>query len=50
MVQPEHGLCQQNGLVRDQVQGWYPNEKIVVVFVCLSNRRCSSGHMGIVLY
>ena len=50
MVQPERGLCQQNEQVRDQVQDWYPNEKIVVVFVCLSNRCCSSGRMGIVLY
>ena len=50
LLQPEHGFCEQNGPERGQVQDWYPNEEMVVVPVCLSNRCCSSGCMGIVSY
>ena len=46
---PEHGFCQQNGPERGQVQDWYPNEKMMVVFVCL-NRCCSPGCVRIVSY
>ena len=48
LLQPEHGFCQQNGLECGQVQDWYPNEKMVVVPVCLNGRCCSSGCMCIV--
>ena len=50
LLQPEQGFSQQNGSERDQVQDWYPNEKMVVVPVCLNGRCCSSGCVGIVLY
>ena len=40
LLQPEHGFYQEN---------WHPNEKMVVVPVCLNGRCCSSGCMGIVL-
>ena len=52
LLQPEHehGFCQQNGSERGQVQDWYPNEKIVVVPVCLNGRCCFSWSVGIVLY
>ena len=49
LLQPEHGFCQQNGPERGQVQDWYPNEKMVVVPVCL-NRCCSPGCVRIVSY
>ena len=29
---------------------WYPNEKMVVIPVCLNGRCCSSGCVGIVSY
>ena len=41
LKRPEHGFCQQNGPRRSQMQDWYPNEKLVVVPVCL-NGRCFS--------
>ena len=50
LLQPEHDFCQQNGAERGQVQDWYPNEKMMVVPICLSNRCCSSGRMGILSY
>ena len=31
------------------MQDWYPNEKMVVVPVCLNGGCCSSGCMGIVV-
>ena len=40
MLQPDNGFCQQNGPERGLVQDWYPNEKMVVVPVCLRNRCC----------
>ena len=49
LLQPEYGFFQQNGSERGQVQDWYPNEKMVVVPVCLNDRCCSSGCVGIVL-
>ena len=48
MLQPEHGLCQQNGLKCGQLQDWYPYEKIVVAPISFNGRCCSSGCMGIV--
>ena len=50
LLQPEHGFCQQNGPESGQVQDWYPNEKMVVVPVCLNGRCCSSGCASIVSY
>ena len=50
LLQPEHGFCQQNGPECGQAQDCYPNEKMVVVLVCLNGRCCSSGLVGIVLY
>ena len=38
MLQPEHGFCQQNELQHGQIQYCYPNEKIMVVSVCLNGR------------
>ena len=46
----EHGFCQQNGAERGQVQDWYPNEKMVVVPVCLNGRCCSPGCVRIISY
>ena len=37
LLQPEHGFSQQNGLERGQIQDWYPNERMVVVPVCLNS-------------
>ena len=34
----------------NEAKYWYPNEKMVVVRVCLNGRCCSSGCMGIVSY
>ena len=42
VLQPEHGFSQQNRPERGQVQEWYPNEKMVVVLVCLNGRYYSS--------
>ena len=50
LLQPEHGFYQKNGSECGQIQDWYPNEKMVVVPVCLNGRCCSSGCVGIVLY
>ena len=50
LLQLEPGFCQQNGSERRQAKQWYPNEKLVVIPVCLNGRRCSSGCVGIVLY
>ena len=33
-LQPEHGFCQQNESERVQLQGWYADEKVVMVPVC----------------
>ena len=49
-VQPEHWFCQMNGPERGQVQNWYPNEKMVVVPVCLNGRSCSLLCMVIISY
>ena len=35
---------------RGQLQGWYPDEEIVVVPISLNGRCCSSGCEGIVSY
>ena len=50
LLQPEHGFCLKNGSERDKTQDWYPNEKLVVIPVCLNGRCCSLGCAGIVLY
>ena len=50
LLQPEHGFCPQNGPESDQVHDWYPNEKMLVVPVCLNDRCCFSGCASIVLY
>ena len=50
MLQPKHGFCQQNRREHGQLQDWYPDEKIVVVPVCLNGRCFSSGCEGIVSY
>ena len=47
LFQSEYGFCQQNGPERGRVEDWYPNEKIVVVPVCLKDRCCSSGCVGV---
>ena len=47
LLQPEHGFCQQNGAVARYL---YPNEEMVVVFVCFDGRCCYSGCVGIVSY
>ena len=39
LLQREYGFCQQNKPERGQLQDWYPNEKMVVVPVCLSDTR-----------
>ena len=49
-VDPEHGFCQQNGPEHGQLQGWYPDEEIVVVPICLNGRCCFSRCEGIVSY
>ena len=33
--QPKYWSCQKNGFGGGQVQDWHPNEKMVVVLVCL---------------
>ena len=50
LLQPEHEFYQQNRPECSEVQDWYPNEKMVVVPLCLNGRCCSSGCMGIVSY
>ena len=49
-VTNKHGFCQQNGPERGQVQDWYPNEKMVVVPVCLNGRCCFPGCVPFVSY
>ena len=49
-VTTEHGFFRQNGLERCEVQVWYPNEKNLVVPVCLTGRCCSSECVGVVSY
>ena len=46
LLQPEHGFCQKICSEQGQTQDWYPNEKMVVVRVCLNDRCCSSGCVG----
>ena len=46
LLQLEHGFCQQNGIERVKVQDWHPNEKMMVVFVCLNSRWYSSECMN----
>ena len=41
LLQLEHGFYQQNGPEHGQIQDWYPNEKMVVVPVCLNKRLVS---------
>ena len=48
LLQPEHGFCRQNGPERGQIQDWYPNEKMVVVSVCL-NGRCNSSECAVII-
>ena len=43
LLQPEHGFCQQDGAECGQVQDWYPNEKMVVVPVCLNGSNVRQG-------
>ena len=50
LLHPEQGFYQQNKPERGRVQHWYPNEKMVVVSVCLNGRCCSSGRVGIISY
>ena len=50
VLQPDHGFCLKNGSERGQAQGWYPNDKMLLVPVCLSGRCCSTGYVDIVLY
>ena len=50
LLQREHGLFRQDGPERFQVQDWYPNEKVVVVAVCLNGRCCFSECVGLVSY
>ena len=49
LLEPEHGFCQQNGPER-MAKYWYPNEKMVVVPVCLNGRCSYSGCEGVVSY
>ena len=46
MLRPEHGFSQQNEPERGQLQDCYPDEKMMVVPVCLNDRCCSSGCVG----
>ena len=39
-----------NGMDQNTARYWYPNEKMVVVPVCLNGRRCYSACMGTVSY
>ena len=48
LLQPEHGFCQQNRPEGGQAQDWYPNEKMVMIPICLNDGCCSSGFVGIV--
>ena len=53
LLQPEQGFFRKDGPERFQLQDWYPNEKMVVISVCLNARCfdvgcCSSECMGVV--
>ena len=50
MLQTEHGFCQENGPERGQMPDWYPNEKMMVIPVCLKGRCRSSGFVVILSY
>ena len=39
-----------NGMDQIVAKYWYPNEKMMVVPVCLNDRCCYSGCVGIVSY
>ena len=55
MLQPQHGFGQRNGSECGQVQDWYPNEKMVVILICLNGIYMMNGiymlylHQGVVL-
>ena len=36
LLQPQHAFGQRNGSECGQVQDWYPNEKMVVILICLN--------------
>ena len=44
------GFFRQNGPERFQAQDWYPNEKMVMVHVCLNGSCCSLECLGVVSY
>ena len=48
LLQPELGFV--NRMDQNMARYWYPNEKMVVVPVCLNGIRCYSPCMGIVSY
>ena len=48
LLQPQHGFWQNNGSELGQTQDWHPNEKMVVVPVCLNDRCCSPGCVCVV--
>ena len=51
LLQPEHGFFfRQNGPERFHVQDWYPNEKMVMVHVCLNGWCCFSECLGVASY
>ena len=43
MLPPEHGFYQQNRPENGKVQYWCPNEKMLVIPVCLNGRCYSLG-------
>ena len=43
LIQPEHGCCHQNVPERGQLRDWYPDEKMMVLLVCLNGRCCTQG-------
>ena len=50
LLQSELGYFWQNGTEKFQEQDWYPNEKMVMVPVCLYGRYGSSEYVGAVSY
>ena len=38
-----------NGMDKNMAKYWYPNEKMVVVPICLNGSCCHSGYMGNIL-
>ena len=50
MLRPEHGFSQQNEPEHGQLQDCYPDEKMMVVPVCLNDRCCYSRCVGIVSF